>query len=159
MTDLPGRQDRIPLSSCSELSQELSQEDYERLLAFRTGLRRFLHWSEARARDAGLSPAQYQLLIAVKGHGQPPTISDLAGYLLLKHHSTVELIDRAADAGLVTRTADPTDGRVIRVTLTELGEDRLRALAPVHLDELRRLAPVLDELITGSSSPPGSAKP
>jgi DNA-binding MarR family transcriptional regulator len=132
---------------------ELSQEDYERLLAFRTGLRRFLHWSETRARDAGLTPAQYQLLIAVKGHGEPPTVGDLAGYLLLRHHSAVELIDRAEDAGLVKRAGDPADGRVIRVTLTEIGEDKLRALAPVHLHELRRLAPVLDELITGASAP------
>lgn len=134
---------------------ELSQEDYERLLAFRTGLRKFLHWSESRARDAGLTPAQYQLLIAVKGHGQPPTVRDLAGHLLLRHHSTVELIDRAEDAGLVKRSSDATDGRVIRVALTELGEDKLRALAPVHLDELRRLAPVLDELITEASAPLG----
>jgi DNA-binding MarR family transcriptional regulator len=131
---------------------ELSQEDYERLLAFRTGLRKFLHWSESRARESGLTPAQYQLLIAVKGHGRPPTVGDLAGYLLLRHHSAVELIDRAEDAGLVTRAGDVADGRVIRVMLTELGEDKLRALAPVHLDELRRLAPVLDELITGSSA-------
>jgi DNA-binding MarR family transcriptional regulator len=132
---------------------ELSQEDYERLLAFRTGLRKFMHWSETRARDAGLSPAQYQLLVAVKGHGQPPTVGELAGYLLLKHHSAVELIDRAEDAGLVKRAGDVADGRVIRVVLTELGEDKLRMLAPVHLDELRRLAPVLDELITGASAP------
>ena len=132
---------------------ELSQEDYERLLAFRTGLRKFLHWSETRARDAGLTPAQYQLLIAVKGHGQPPTVGDLAGYLLLRHHSAVELIDRAEDAGLVNRAGDPADGRVIRVMLTELGEEKLRALVPVHLDELRRLAPVLDELIAGASAP------
>jgi DNA-binding MarR family transcriptional regulator len=137
---------------------ELSQEDYEHLLAFRTSLRKFLHWSESRARDAGLTPAQYQLLVAVKGHGQPPAVGDIAGYLLLKHHSTVELIDRAEDAGLVKRASDVSDGRVIRVMLTELGEDKLRVLAPVHLDELRQLAPVLDELITGANSPPGIAK-
>jgi DNA-binding MarR family transcriptional regulator len=135
---------------------ELSQEDYAHLLAFRTGLRKFLHWSETRAREAGMTPAQYQLLVAVKGHGKPPTVGDLAGYLLLKHHSAVELIDRAEDAGLVKRGTDAADGRVIRVMLTEPGEEKLRALAPVHLDELRRLAPVLEELITGASSSPGT---
>jgi len=135
---------------------ELSQEDYAHLLAFRTGLRKFLHWSETRAREAGMTPAQYQLLVAVKGHGEPPTVGDLAGYLLLKHHSAVELIDRAEDAGLVKRGTDAADGRIIRVMLTEPGEEKLRALAPVHLDELRRLAPVLDELITGASSSPGT---
>jgi DNA-binding MarR family transcriptional regulator len=141
---------------------ELSQEDYERLLAFRTSLRKFLYWSETRAKDAGLTPAQYQLLVAVKGHGEPPAVGDLADYLLLRHHSTVELIDRAEDAGLVNRTADINDGRVIRVTLTAVGEEKLRGLAPAHLEELRRLAPVLDELVssvnTGASSSPGSPK-
>jgi hypothetical protein len=78
------------------------QVDYASLLAFRTGLRRFLHWSEEQAREAGLTPAQHQLLLAVKGRqgDQPPTVGDLADYLLLRHHSTVELIDRAEAAGL-----------------------------------------------------------
>lgn len=144
---------------------ELSQEDYERLLTFRTSLRKFLNWSETRAKEAGLTPAQYQLLVAVKGHGEPPAVGDLAGYLLLRHHSTVELIDRAEDAGLVKRTADANDGRVIRVMLTELGQEKLSRLAPAHFDELRRLAPVLDELVsrgpsvdTGASSPSGTPK-
>lgn len=129
--------------------RQLTQEDYENLLAFRTRLRQFEHWSEQRAREAGLTPAQYQLLVAVRGHpgGQSPTVGDLAGYLLLRHHSAVELIDRAAAAGLVRRWGDETDGRVIRVRLTDHGQEKLRQLAPAHLDELDRLAPVLDHLV------------
>lgn len=136
--------------------RELSEQDYENLLAFRTSLRKFLHWSETRAREAGLTPAQYQLLVAIKGHGGPPTVGDLAGYLLLRHHSTVELIDRAADSGLVSRTGDAEDGRVIRIKLTQHGEDKLRQLAPAHLDELRRLAPMLDDLVAGALSGPST---
>ncbi len=84
---------------------ELTRGDFENLLAFRTSLRRFLHWSQTQARAVGLTPAQHQLLVAIKGHpgGQEPTIGDLAGYLLLRHHSAVELVDRAAAAGLVER--------------------------------------------------------
>jgi DNA-binding MarR family transcriptional regulator len=128
---------------------DLTAEDFGNLLAFRTGLRRFLHWSKAQAKAVGLTPAQHQLLVAVKGHpgSRGPAISDLAGYLLLRHHSTVELIDRAAEARLVERQADADDGRVIRVRLTARGEDRLRRLASAHIDELRSLAPVLDQLI------------
>jgi DNA-binding MarR family transcriptional regulator len=136
--------------------RELSQHDYENLLAFRTSLRKFLSWSEIRAREAGLTPAQYQLLVAVKGHGSPPAVGELAGYLLLRHHSTVELIDRAEDAGLVRRSGDNEDGRVIRIMLTELGEDKLRHLAPAHLHELSRLAPVLDELVATAQTGPSS---
>ena len=128
---------------------ELTSSDFENLLAFRTSLRRFLHWSRTQAQAAGLTPAQHQLLVAIKGHpgGQEPTIGDLAGYLLLRHHSAVELVDRAAAAGLVERRGDAEDGRVTRVVLTGDGEERLSKLAPAHLDELRNLAPVLDELV------------
>jgi len=130
---------------------QLTRSDFENLLAFRTSLRRFLHWSQTQARAAGLTPAQHQLLVAIKGHpgGRPPTIGDLAGYLLLRHHSAVELVDRAAAAGVVQRCPDPADGRVTRVGLTADGESRLARLAPAHLDELRQLAPVLDQLVSG----------
>jgi DNA-binding MarR family transcriptional regulator len=130
---------------------ELSRGDFENLLAFRTSLRRFLHWSQTQARAAGLTPAQHQLLVAIKGHprGQDPTIGDLAGYLLLRHHSAVELVDRAVAAGLVQRRSDAQDGRVTRVGLTADGEARLGKLAAAHLDELRNLAPVLDQLVAG----------
>ena len=128
----------------------LTATDYENLLAFRTSLRKFLSWSENRARDAGLTPAQHQLLLAVKGHpgDQPPAVGDLADYLLLRHHSTVELIDRAEAAGLVQRWRDEDDGRVIRIRLTTEGERRLGQLSAAHFNELRRLAPVLDHLVT-----------
>lgn len=130
---------------------KLTATDYENLLEFRTSLRKFLHWSESRAREAGLTPAQHQLMLAVKGYpgGDPPTVGDLAEYLLLRHHSTVELIDRAETAGLVQRWRDEGDGRVIRIRLTLEGERRLRQLSAAHLDELRRLAPILDHLVTG----------
>ena len=126
----------------------LTSEDYENLLAFRIGLRRFLRWSEAQAREVGLTPAQHQLLLAIKGHpgADPPTVGDLAEYLLLRPHSTVELIDRAEAAGLVERWGDDGDGRITRVRLTADDPGRLDRLAAAHLDELRRLAPILDHL-------------
>jgi DNA-binding MarR family transcriptional regulator len=129
--------------------EELTPEDFQNLLAFRSGLRRFLHWSQLQAKSAGLTPAQHQLLVAIKGHGggQDPAIGDLAGYLLLRHHSAVELVDRAEAAGLVERRDDPGDGRVARVRLTADGEARLGKLAAAHLGELRDLAPVLDQLV------------
>jgi DNA-binding MarR family transcriptional regulator len=130
-------------------ARQLTREDYENLLAFRASLRRFLHWSQAKARDAGLTPAQHQLLLAIKGHRgvQGPAVGDLAGYLLLRHHSTVELVNRAEAAGLVERAGDDIDSRVTRVRLTAEGEQRLSQLTPGHLDELENLAPVLDQLV------------
>jgi DNA-binding MarR family transcriptional regulator len=115
-----------------------TETDYERLLAFRDRLRRFLHWSEQRALDAGITPAQYQLLLCVRGHvGGPPTIGDVAEHLLLRHHSVVGLVDRAEDAGLIVRRVDPDDHRIVRLELTGLGANVLERLAVAHLRELR----------------------
>ncbi|MGN6257988.1 MAG: MarR family winged helix-turn-helix transcriptional regulator [Solirubrobacterales bacterium] len=126
----------------------LRPEDYARLLGFRTALRRFLRWSEGEARAVGLTPAQHQLLLAVRGHGDPagPTVGELADYLVLRHHSMVELIDRAEAAALVTRAGDSEDHRVVRLRLTPLGERRVEELSRLHLEELRRLAPMLASL-------------
>jgi DNA-binding MarR family transcriptional regulator len=134
---------------------QLTREDYQNLLAFRTSLRRFQHWSQAQAREVGLTPAQHQLLLAIKGHhsGHGPTIGDLAGYLLLRPHSAVELVDRAEAAGLVQRWGDDDDGRITRVQLTADAEQRLGQLAAAHLDELQRLAPILDQLVAQAASP------
>jgi DNA-binding MarR family transcriptional regulator len=129
----------------------LDQQDYERLLAFRTGLRRFLSWSAQQAEAAGITPAQHQLLLAVRGHPDPrgPTIGEIAGYLLVRHHSAVELIDRAVAAGLVTRRADSEDGRTVRIALTADGRRRLERLAAAHLEELDRMTSQLHTLWAG----------
>jgi DNA-binding MarR family transcriptional regulator len=149
------RGDRCLAARGGESVRELTREDYENLLAFRTSLRRFMHWSQTQARAVGLTPAQHQLLVAIKGHrgGQGPTVGDIAGYLMLRHHSAVELVDRAEAGGLVERWADNDDGRVIRVRLTAEGRQRLEKLTPSHLDELQNLAPVLDELVARWRNP------
>ena len=120
----------------------LTDADYEDLLTLRTGLRRFLRWSEQQAEGAGLTPAQHQLLLAIRGHSDPrgPTIGEVADYLLLRHHSAVGLIDRADAAGLVERVRDADDHRLVRLQLTPNGNKRLEALSAQHLEELQRLA-------------------
>ena len=125
-----------------------TDEDYRRLLELRTGLRRFLRWSEQQARSAGMTPAQHQLLLAIRGHGDDrgPTIGDVAGYLLLRHHSAVGLIDRAAAAGLVARGSDPDNQSAVRLRLTGKGSRQLEALSEQHLEELEHLAPTMHAL-------------
>ncbi|GEM_PF-547118 len=138
-----------------------TQHDYERLLEFRVTLRRFQRWSEDQAQAAGLTHVQHQLLVAIRGHqgDKPPSIGDLAGYLLLRPHSTVELVDRAAAAGLVERVPDAADGRVVRVRLTKAGDRVLQQLTRAHLDRLHELATVLDELVAKhNDSAPTPAK-
>ena len=126
----------------------MRDEDYRALAAFRTELRRFLAFSERAARDAGLTPQQHQMLLAVRGHPGPgpASVSDVADALLLKRHSATELVNRAADAGLVTRTEDPDDARRTLVVLTDQGEEVLAALSDLHTRELPRLREVVRRL-------------
>ena len=129
----------------------LDDADYRRLLQFRVDLRRFLHWSEEQAEKAGLTPAQHQLLLAVRGHDgtQGPTIGDVAGYLLLRHHSAVGLVDRAVKAGLLERHEDPLDRRLVRLRLSARGAQTLEQLSELHLEEIKRLAPRIRTIAQG----------
>jgi DNA-binding MarR family transcriptional regulator len=133
------------------VSQQLVDTDYRRLLDFRTELRHFIRWSERQARDAGLSPAQHQLLLAIRGHPEPsgPTVNEVADYLVLRQNSAVELIDRAEAAGYVMRVTDPTDRRIVHIRLTPAARGRLARLAEAHLEELGRLGPRIQGLIDG----------
>lgn len=125
-----------------------SDKDYERLLDFRTRLRRFDQWSRAAATEHGLTHAQHQLLLAIRGHrgDAGPTIGDVAEALLVKHHTASELVDRTQAQGLVVRVRDEDDNRRVLLRLTAKGQQVLQALTAVHLEELRRLAPLLGEL-------------
>jgi DNA-binding MarR family transcriptional regulator len=139
----------------------MNEPDYAALLRFRTTLRRFQQWSEQQAAAAGLTAGQHQLLLAVRGHEDPrgPTIGDLADYLLVRHHSAVELVGRTENAGYVQRERDAEDGRMVRVRLTSRGAETIRGLAEAHQTELRTLEAMLRSLSDlsdlGDESVPG----
>jgi DNA-binding MarR family transcriptional regulator len=124
--------------------------DYRALAEFRYQLRRFLHFSEQKARSIGLEPQQHQLLLAVKGmpKNTKATIGELAERLQLQHHSTVELVDRLVERGLVERRRDDEDHRRVIVYLTDGGEEVLRQLSETHLTELRTIGPDLVRVLS-----------
>jgi DNA-binding MarR family transcriptional regulator len=105
-------------------------------------------WSRAAAEDHGLTHVQHQLLLAIRGHRgtQGPTIGEVAEALFVKHHTVSELVDRTQAAGLIERVRDEDDNRRVRLMLTPQGHDVLQRLTAAHLDELRRLAPLLGDL-------------
>ncbi len=138
-----------------ELEHGLTDADFRKLLMLRDGLRRFLRWSSEQAEHAGLTAAQHQLLLVVRAHDDPlgPTIGDVADHLLLRHHSAVELVDRASSAGLVRRRADPDDQRSVRLELTPLGRERLAELTEAPMEELKRMRGTLRLLWDGLEVP------
>lgn len=135
------------------MTRPLRDEDYRRLLAFRIELRDFLRWSEQAAHEAGLTPSLHQLLLVVRGHSLPdgPTIGQAAEALHVRHHSVVELAQRAELNGLLIRKRDPTDHRQIHLQLTDRGSARLRCLTGQHLTRIKTLATTLNGVLDEQS--------
>lgn len=128
---------------------EIGAAGYRALAGFRYALRLFFAFSEAAARSAGLTPRQYQALLAVRGWdgSEAMTIGELAERLQLRHHSAVGLVQRLVTAGLMTRRASPRDRRRAVLGLTRRGDRLLASLASVHRAELRRQRPHLEALL------------
>jgi DNA-binding MarR family transcriptional regulator len=123
--------------------------DYEVLAQFRYQLRKFLSFSEAAAAKAGLTPQQHQALLAIKGFSSaaPISVGDLAQFLLVRHHTAVELVDRIAKLGLLRRIVDGDDSRRILVKLTRKGEQKLVTLSKIHFEELQAASPALTRIL------------
>jgi DNA-binding MarR family transcriptional regulator len=123
--------------------------DYQALAQFRFQLRRFLSFSETAARDAGLTPQQHQALLAIKGFSsaEPLSVGELAEFLLVRHHTAVELVDRMTRLRLLERIADEDDSRRILVKLTKKGEQKLRMLSKIHLQELQTASVALTKIL------------
>ena len=148
--DLPRRASSRPgrpalRKAAAPSASDLDLAHLQRLAEFRFQLRRFLHFSNVAAEEAGLHNQQYQMLQCVGGmpDGLSPTIANVATRMLLKHNSAVELVDRTIDQGLIRRTADPFDHRRILLRLTPQGERVLASLAEFHMRELEQSGPEL----------------
>ena len=103
-------------------------EEYIRVAEFRAALRRFLRRSERVARECGLTPQRYLLLLMIKGSAdssESSTVTELAERLQLAQSTVTELVGRAEGAGLVEREPSSADGRVAHLRLTARGEERL----------------------------------
>lgn len=127
--------------------KKLTLSDYQALAEFRYQIRRFLHFSEQVVKQAGLERGQYQLMLAIKGMPPDvrPRIRELANRMQIRHHSTVELVNRLETGGFVHRTRAKDDRREVLLALTPKGEKVLAELAMHHHDELRSSGP---ELVT-----------
>jgi len=127
---------------------DVNDEDYRRMAQFRYELRCFLKFSEAAAHEAGLTARQHQALLQIRaGPEAGIPVGELADRMLLRPHSATELVDRLVEAGLVERVRDGADRRQVRVRATPAARALLASLADSHRAELRRLKPMLGELI------------
>jgi DNA-binding MarR family transcriptional regulator len=133
----------------------LTLSDSQSLAEFRYQIRRFLRFSEDAARQAGIEPQHHQLMLAIKGKpaGEEPRIVYLAERLQIQHHSAVELVDRLAERGLITRARSSRDRREVLVKLTPRGERVLAELTMHTSAELRLAAPALVTILRKLAAP------
>jgi DNA-binding MarR family transcriptional regulator len=124
---------------------DLSHDQYRDLAEFRRQIRRFLHFSEATAKEHRIEPQQHQLLLAVQGlpEGVKPTIREIASRLFIQHHSAVELVNRLEVTGAIARSPGVEDKREVLIRLTPTGRGLLRRLALAHREELEMAGPEL----------------
>jgi DNA-binding MarR family transcriptional regulator len=123
--------------------------EYRALAELRYRIRHFLQEGDAAARRSNLEPQQYLLLLTIRGlpSGAASTISTLAERVALKHHSTVELIDRLQARALVRRSHSATDRREVLVSLSTRGKKLLERVAQQRLGELQAGGEALAEAI------------
>lgn len=126
---------------------DLPDELYETLADIRHEFRRFAHFSEQAASAAGITPQQHQALLAIRAAGGEMLVGALAERLLLKPHSASEHVDRLGKLALVERRAGTADKRQVSIALTDAGRTLLASLSRVHREELRRIRPLLSQLI------------
>lgn len=128
----------------------MTSGEFRALAEFRYQIRIFLNGSEEAARNAGLEPQQYLLLLALRGLplDREASIRQLAERMQLRHHSVVELVDRLERRSLLRRERSRDDRRQVIVHLTPRGENILTRLAKQRIAELRTAAPELVRALT-----------
>lgn len=131
------------------MTDTLTDEDYQALAEFRYALRSFLAFSEGKASETGITAQQHQALLAIRAAPDGTLlVGELAQRLRLKPHSATEHVDRLVKAGLVCRDGSRgADKRQVPIRLTASGAQLLASLSRVHREELRRIKPLLAELI------------
>jgi len=121
------------------MKEKITESEYQALGELRYRIRRFLQEGDVTAKQAGLEPQHYLLLLAIRGlpDRQEATISALADRLSLRHHSTVELLDRMEAHGYVKRIRGREDRRQVLVSLQARGEKLLEKVVEQRIIELR----------------------
>ena len=133
-----------------------SVKDVIAVAEFRSALRHFLRRSEKVARQSGLTPQRYTLLMMIKGAPggeEQSTVTELAERLQLAQSTVTELVRRAETAGLIEREQSQRDARVAHLRLTTEGERRLMLSFTALETERAQLRDAFSNLDGGVAGP------
>jgi DNA-binding MarR family transcriptional regulator len=135
-------------------SSPATQAEIEHAAAFRAELRRFLSRTESAAAEAGLTSQRYDLVLAIRAAGGASTINELCRQLHMRQTAVTELVKRAEEAGLVTRSQSTSDRRVVIVRNTADAEMRLARCVELLRSEREALSESLGQVIATFESSP-----
>lgn len=95
---------------------------------------------------ADLSQAEYDVLLSVtRAHGMTARLRDVTANMLISQPSVSRLVERMVARGLLTKCADPDDGRGSLVTATEEGAVAFRRVASTHATSIADRMARLDD--------------
>ncbi|HEX4292673.1 MAG TPA: MarR family transcriptional regulator [Rhizomicrobium sp.] len=80
----------------------------------------------------GTTLPRFDVLAALDRTPDGLTMSELSEHLLVSNGNVTAIVSRLVDDGLITRTQDRADRRVLRVRLTAKGRRDFRAMAGEH---------------------------
>ncbi|QDP97975.1 MarR family transcriptional regulator [Microlunatus elymi] len=86
-----------------------------------------------------VSMREYDVLYTLSKCPEPIRARELTRHVLLSQPALSRMVDRLVERGLVARSTDPTDGRGVRLSLTEAGRDQQRRVGGRHAVDVARL--------------------
>jgi DNA-binding MarR family transcriptional regulator len=96
--------------------------------------------------DSELTQGEYDVLLTVtRGPGMTARLRDVTSHMLVSQPSVSRLVDRMAARGLISKCADPDDGRGALVRATEEGARRFRIVAAAHGRSIAERMSTLDD--------------
>jgi DNA-binding MarR family transcriptional regulator len=108
--------------------QTVAESEILAVAAFRFALRRFEQQTDTIVRACGLTPQRYLLLLAVRSAEATDgfaTGTQIANDLQMPQTTVADLISRAVGVGLLAKNSGAVDGRVVHITTTPEGDERL----------------------------------
>ncbi len=96
--------------------------------------------------DTGLSQAEYDVLLTVtRGAEMTARLRDVTANMLISQPSVSRLVERMAARGLISKCADPDDGRGALVHATDEGAAAFRHVALAHARSIAERMSQLDD--------------
>jgi DNA-binding MarR family transcriptional regulator len=125
------------------MKQGVTARECQALAEFRYLVRGYLNSTDKACQGVGLEPLHYGVLLQLVGlpENEAPTIGFVAKRLFLRHHSTVELVDRMERRKLVRRVRRGKDRRVVEVHVTPSAKALLKRLVKYRMQEMGVLGP------------------